>query len=1367
MVLKKALANICVICLVSVIVFLIPAYSHVSAESSGDAYINYDSVSKSWTLGTGRVEKVLQLNGSGQYLLKSFKNKMTSREYIQNGQISDEFSIKVGSVTYTGSSTGWTYDAHAITTLSQGELQLVVTFHNSVIKVSRTYIVYPSTGVIQEWSDFQNVSGSNQTFINPSMFRQRIMMNDISSTDFHYMTGGMNFTGSHVLKTVAASGGYARTFDSYDASETMTVDGQCCGQWNNPKYEGSAIYNQFFALRNRGQSDGVFLTFDYLGHWNSEMGNFSGNFLMNGKVIMPGKTVANNASITSPKSMTGTFQGDVDDMGNTILDYIYRYKWDYTRSSYFGQIKASQWLGMQAAPNVAQTPNAFQAINNARYIGADNFWIDDDWYDKKGNWNTIYGDDFKAINDYAAKNGMSFTVWYPSYHADAASTLLVEHPEYQTANDENSYYGYHLNNARTDVMNWQKNFLNGKQSEWGPHMWRNDGQPVYPAGGYVDWAHNTTVGDDNDALAQSNHFYDLLKQFKTDNPNAGIFGVASGAETLSIESVRYTDVQQLSDGYVNHLSGYWTSLIAPLDKLLSGAATENANWQSYSKNNRGNLSQTWFVQMNDASAAADKEGWRKDIDLYHYLQSIGVAGRWSKVYRPTVSSGDQTYYLQKMSNDNSKGYVTIRHDNSKIGSNVIVYPKGLIAGTSYTITSLEGSIAAATNTGSYWMSNGIPLTPLKRGEVLFFNVPNRPGAGADSTAPSAPSNVTKAQSSYLGKGGVEINWAAGNDDNWVSYYEVLRNGAVIDKVAKGTFYFDKYGTKVDSYQVRTVDGDGNVSSSSTASAVNSSVYKIEADFSSTQGRNNWYYMEKNGSSYSNMTWNGSAWKGAGTYNLIWEPGQLHPDTNDTVLAWKAPSAGTVRISGNVLKHISGGDGVKVKMIKNSSQLWPAAGWQSISGEDIIGFNHDIVTTVALNDMIYFVVNKNGDNTFDETTWMPAIAYNSSTPAPTPDIPVFQASKDFSWLQGQKGWFYGQQSGSTYSRMTWDNTKYEWKGAYTFNTLLSPTFMHPDTNDTVKSWKAPKPGTIRITGNVAKADAGGGDGINVKIVKNSSQVWPASGWQFIGATDKTGYNFDKTVNIAQGDTIHFILNKNGDNYNDLTNWNPKIEYTVVSDPSIKGSWKLNENTGTTAGDSSNIGNHGLLTNSPVWTTGKAGSAINFDGVNSFVNVPNSASLENLQEGDYTLAAWFKADTIPSGTGSDNNALYGIVMKPGYHLGLAYGSDQKLMLIHYLSNGANVEAKTATTYAPGTWYHVAGVVSKEKGTAEIYVNGSLKHTATFTPGTSAKEYNTSPWYIGIANPGASTYRWSTDGSIDEVMMYNKALSDAEVTALYNSY
>jgi hypothetical protein len=70
----------------------------------------------------------------------------------------------------------------------------------------------------------------------------------------------------------------------------------------------------------------------------------------------------------------------------------------------------------------------------------------------------------------------------------------------------------------------------------------------------------------------------------------------------------------------------------------------------------------------------------------------------------------------------------------------------------------------------------------------------------------------------MGYPGIELTWKPGTDDNWVSYYQILRGGQPIDRVAKGSYYFD-HSAGADmaaKYEIRTVDGAGNASKTAEA-----------------------------------------------------------------------------------------------------------------------------------------------------------------------------------------------------------------------------------------------------------------------------------------------------------------------------------------------------------------------------------------------------------------------------------------------------------------------------------------------------------------------------------------------------------------------
>lgn len=321
---------------------------------------------------------------------------------------------------------------------------------------------------------------------------------------------------------------------------------------------------------------------------------------------------------------------------------------------------------------------------------------------------------------------------------------------------------------------------------------------------------------------------------------------------------------------------------------------------------------------------------------------------------------------------------------------------------------------------------------------------------------------------------------------------------------------------------------------SVTDSLDEDTYVLTRDFSTQQGKRNWYYMESSSGQYQNLTWDESQqkWAGSGTYNLIWAPGNIHPDENDTVLAWKAPKSGRIQVLGNPRKENSGNDGVNVKIMKNSTQVWPESGWQYIGGNDTAGVNHDFTLDVTTNDMIYFVVNKNQTNYSDGTYWNPMITYHVTE--------KYNFSNDFSNVQGANGWYYLESDGSDFQELSWDSSINRWKGSGQYNLVWAPAQIHPDEKDTVLGWKAPHAGEVTIKGNPKKANTGY-DGVKVKILKNSSNVWPESGWNDIGGSDTNGIIHDVTVSVSQGDLIYFVVNQNENNYSDETYWSPTITY----------------------------------------------------------------------------------------------------------------------------------------------------------------------------------------------------------------------------------
>ncbi|MBV8878607.1 MAG: hypothetical protein JO332_01465, partial [Planctomycetaceae bacterium] len=223
----------------------------------------------------------------------------------------------------------------------------------------------------------------------------------------------------------------------------------------------------------------------------------------------------------------------------------------------------------------------------------------------------------------------------------------------------------------------------------------------------------------------------------------------------------------------------------------------------------------------------------------------------------------------------------------------------------------------------------------------------------------------------------------------------------------------------------------------------------------------------------------------------------------------------------------------------------------------------------------------------------------------------------------------------------------------------------------------------------------------------------------------------------------------------------VEAAVVEarDPSLIGHWKLDE-LGATAIDASGKDNSGVLVNEPSRVPGKNGGAVALDGKDRYVGIPNSELLDKLQEGTFTVACWFKPNSKP---GDGNDPAYAIFAKSPAHEGLTYNADQKFVMDHVLANGQVVSAVSATAFAPGNYYHVAGVVNRSEGAVRLYVNGKQEGQGAFPPSGAAKDFKNETWKIGIAAPGGGAQRLSADGIVDDVRVYNRALQSADLKTI----
>jgi len=194
------------------------------------------------------------------------------------------------------------------------------------------------------------------------------------------------------------------------------------------------------------------------------------------------------------------------------------------------------------------------------------------------------------------------------------------------------------------------------------------------------------------------------------------------------------------------------------------------------------------------------------------------------------------------------------------------------------------------------------------------------------------------------------------------------------------------------------------------------------------------------------------------------------------------------------------------------------------------------------------------------------------------------------------------------------------------------------------------------------------------------------------------------------------------------------------------WKLDETSGTTAIDSSNGNNNGNLLNGPVWGVGQMGGALIFDGVNDYVDIQDPVSLRPTSF--ISMSGWAKFDRLDATQkilSKDNgtNQATGIRFQNG-------GS------VRCIIGGTSINTSVLITNT-NTWYHIA--CTYDGSNIVVYVDGVSR--ATLARNGAIGDQTGASWNIGRR----SNSELYLSGSIDDVRIYNRALSGAEVSSLYS--
>lgn len=215
--------------------------------------------------------------------------------------------------------------------------------------------------------------------------------------------------------------------------------------------------------------------------------------------------------------------------------------------------------------------------------------------------------------------------------------------------------------------------------------------------------------------------------------------------------------------------------------------------------------------------------------------------------------------------------------------------------------------------------------------------------------------------------------------------------------------------------------------------------------------------------------------------------------------------------------------------------------------------------------------------------------------------------------------------------------------------------------------------------------------------------------------------------------------------------------VNSAATLVGHWKLDEETGTTAADSSGKGTAAAVGGGASWTEGWLAGALALDGATGHAQTASPAV--NTRSG-FTVALWTQLDYLPD---RDASAVSQVGSRaPGFQLG--YDRAQARWTLGMAAADTDtatvVRTRSDAVPAPLEWTHLAGVYDPLRGELRVYVNGRLSET-TIT--THASAWNaTGPLHLGrTMNAGVLTGHWP--GTVDDVRTYDGVLSAEQIAQL----
>jgi len=312
----------------------------------------------------------------------------------------------------------------------------------------------------------------------------------------------------------------------------------------------------------------------------------------------------------------------------------------------------------------------------------------------------------------------------------------------------------------------------------------------------------------------------------------------------------------------------------------------------------------------------------------------------------------------------------------------------------------------------------------------------------------------------------------------------------------------------------------------------------------------------------------------------------------------------------------------------------------------------------------------------------------------------------------------------------------------------------------------------IINNTQNSDSLSNYQVSVNITYDSEMQEDFSDIRFVSGSQKLPYWIEKKVDgswakvwvkvpsiPASGTTSIYVYYKNTTPVTSESNATEVFESVIDG---LVGAWHFDEGDGTTVYDTSGNDNDGTIHNAVWEENGKFGSCLSFDGSGDYVDIPDDSTLQ--LSSSLTVVAWFKPD-------NQGTVDHDVICVKGSNVG--WGANFNWRVLQRTtstytwgvgqSDGTEAWFNGGTVYA-NSWQFVALTADGSNCRAYEGYSGSLSQVNSRSCVAPYKTF--SGYNVQIGGHSYTNNRW-VSGEIDEVFIFNKALSQSELNVLFQNY